>query len=69
MQKPTVTVPDIDPPGQLEIVDDVVGEGAEASAGNTVSVHYVGSPGRPVRSSMPRGTGWSRSASGSAAAR
>ena len=42
MQKPTVTVPDSDPPDQLEIVDDVVGEGAEASAGNTVSVHYVG---------------------------
>jgi peptidylprolyl isomerase len=42
MQKPTVTVPDSDPPDQLEIVDDVVGEGAEASAGDTVSVHYVG---------------------------
>ena len=42
MQKPTVTVPDSAPPDQLEIVDDVVGDGAEASAGNTVSVHYVG---------------------------
>ncbi|HWM22546.1 MAG TPA: FKBP-type peptidyl-prolyl cis-trans isomerase [Ilumatobacteraceae bacterium] len=42
MQKPTVTVPDSDPPSQLEIVDDVVGDGAEASAGDTVSVHYVG---------------------------
>jgi peptidylprolyl isomerase len=42
MQKPTVTVPDSDPPTQLEIVDDVVGDGAEASAGSTVSVHYVG---------------------------
>jgi peptidylprolyl isomerase len=42
MQKPTVTVPDSDPPDQLEIVDDVVGDGAEASAGSTVSVHYVG---------------------------
>ncbi len=42
MQKPTVTVPDTDPPDRLEIVDDIVGDGAEASAGNTVSVHYVG---------------------------
>jgi peptidylprolyl isomerase len=42
MQKPTVTVPDSDPPDRLEIVDDVVGDGAEASAGSTVSVHYVG---------------------------
>jgi peptidylprolyl isomerase len=42
VQKPTVTVPDSDPPDQLEIVDDVVGDGVEASAGNTVSVHYVG---------------------------
>jgi peptidylprolyl isomerase len=42
VQKPTVTVPDSDPPDQLEIVDDVVGNGVEASAGNTVSVHYVG---------------------------
>lgn len=42
MPKPTVTVPDSDPPTSLEIVDDVVGDGAEASAGSTVSVHYVG---------------------------
>ena len=42
MQKPTVTVPDSSPPTSLEIVDDVVGDGAEASSGNTVSVHYVG---------------------------
>jgi peptidylprolyl isomerase len=42
MQKPTVTVPDGEPPSELEIVDDVVGDGAEASAGDTVSVHYVG---------------------------
>jgi peptidylprolyl isomerase len=42
MPKPTVTVPDSDPPTSLEIVDDVVGDGAEATAGNTVSVHYVG---------------------------
>ncbi len=42
MPKPTITVPEGDPPTSLEIVDDVVGDGAEASAGQTVSVHYVG---------------------------
>ena len=42
MPKPTITVPDGDPPASLEIVDDVVGDGAEASPGKTVSVHYMG---------------------------
>ena len=42
MPKPTITVPEGDPPTSLEIVDDVVGDGTEASPGNTVSVHYVG---------------------------
>jgi peptidylprolyl isomerase len=42
MQKPTVTVPADDPPTTLQIVDDVVGDGAEASPGDTVSVHYLG---------------------------
>ncbi|MGH9134305.1 MAG: FKBP-type peptidyl-prolyl cis-trans isomerase [Ilumatobacteraceae bacterium] len=42
MQKPNVTVPASDPPTSLEVVDDVVGAGAEASPGSTVSVHYVG---------------------------
>ena len=42
MPKPTITVPEGEPPTNLEIVDDVVGDGAEASAGQTVSVHYVG---------------------------
>ena len=42
MPKPTITVPEGDPPTSLEIVDDVVGDGSEASPGNTVNVHYVG---------------------------
>jgi peptidylprolyl isomerase len=42
MQKPSVTVPEGSPPAGLESVDDVVGDGAEASLGDTVSVHYVG---------------------------
>ena len=42
MAKPTVTIPEHEPPGALEVVDDAVGDGAEATAGSTVSVHYVG---------------------------
>ena len=42
MRKPAVSVPDSEPPKELVIIDDVVGEGAEATPGSTVSVHYVG---------------------------
>ena len=42
MRKPDVSVPDADPPTELVIIDDVVGDGAEATPGSTVSVHYVG---------------------------
>lgn len=42
MAKPVVTVPETDPPTELQITDDVVGEGAEAQPGTTVTVHYVG---------------------------
>ena len=42
MPKPTVNVPEGAPPTQLQVVDDVVGDGDEAVAGSTVSVHYVG---------------------------
>jgi peptidylprolyl isomerase len=42
MRKPEVTVPDTAPPTELVVSDDVVGEGDEATAGSTVSVHYVG---------------------------
>ena len=40
--KPEVQVPDGAPPEQLEVNDIVEGDGAEASAGDTVSVQYVG---------------------------
>jgi peptidylprolyl isomerase len=40
--RPTVEVPEGNPPAVLEITDIVVGEGDEAVAGHTVSVHYVG---------------------------
>lgn len=42
MRKPEITVPDTPPPAELVVADDVVGDGAEATAGSTVSVHYVG---------------------------
>jgi peptidylprolyl isomerase len=40
--KPTVTIPDGPPPGDLLIEDIEIGEGAEAVAGLPVNVHYVG---------------------------
>jgi peptidylprolyl isomerase len=40
--KPDVTIPDTDPPAELLVEDIEVGEGAEAVAGQTVTVHYVG---------------------------
>ncbi len=40
--KPDVTIPDTEPPAELVVEDLTVGEGAEATAGTTVTVHYVG---------------------------
>ena len=40
--KPQVTIPDTAPPAELVIDDLEVGTGAEAVAGTTVVVHYVG---------------------------
>jgi peptidylprolyl isomerase len=40
--KPDVTVPDGSPPDELVAADLVEGEGAEATVGATVTVHYVG---------------------------
>jgi peptidylprolyl isomerase len=57
MRKPDVTVPDTDPPADLVVTDDVVGDGAEATPGSTVSVHYVGvswSTGRQFDASWDR---------------
>lgn len=42
MLKPSVNIPTSAPPDDLECVDHVVGDGVEATAGNTVTVHYVG---------------------------
>jgi len=40
--KPVVDRPTGEPPADLQIEDLTVGEGEEAQAGQTVSVHYVG---------------------------
>jgi peptidylprolyl isomerase len=41
-EKPEVDFPGGEPPAELEITDLWEGDGAVATAGSTVSVHYVG---------------------------
>ena len=41
MDKPEIEFPDGPAPTDLEVTDLTVGEGDEATAGSTVSVHYV----------------------------
>ena len=56
--KPTVTIPDTEPPAELVIDDLVVGDGAEATKGANVIVHYVGvawSNGQQFDASWDRG--------------
>lgn len=40
--KPSVSIPDSEPPAELGIEDLVVGDGTEAQKGANVTVHYVG---------------------------
>ncbi len=42
LSKPDIDFPAGDPPADLEITDITVGDGAEATVGHRVSVHYVG---------------------------
>ena len=56
--KPEIDFPDFDPPSDLVITDLVEGDGAEAKAGQFVSVHYVGvahSTGEEFDASYNRG--------------
>lgn len=56
--KPEVSVPDGDPPKQLEVIDLVEGDGAEAKSGDLVTVQYVGvdySKGEQFDASWDRG--------------
>ncbi|MFP5376232.1 MAG: FKBP-type peptidyl-prolyl cis-trans isomerase [Acidimicrobiia bacterium] len=55
--KPDVTVPEGEPPADLEVDDLAVGTGPEATAGSQVEVHYVGvswSTGRQFDASWDR---------------
>jgi peptidylprolyl isomerase len=42
LNKPVIEQPGGEPPQDLDILDIVVGTGAEAKPGDTVEVHYVG---------------------------
>lgn len=56
--KPDVTIPAGEPPVDLEMEDLVVGDGAEATPGTVVEVHYVGvawSTNRQFDASWDRG--------------
>jgi peptidylprolyl isomerase len=58
MDKPEIDFPDGPPPSELEIVDVTEGDGEQAAAGRTVSVHYVGvahSTGEEFDASYNRG--------------
>ena len=58
MEKPEIDFPDGPPPSDLEITDLSEGDGAEATPGSTVSVHYVGvahSTGEEFDASYNRG--------------
>ncbi len=56
---PTISLPDRPPPGQLQSIDLVEGDGDEAMPGATVTVHYAGvswlHDGRGFDSSFDRG--------------
>jgi peptidylprolyl isomerase len=57
-EKPEIDFPDGPPPTDLEVTDLSTGEGAEAVAGSTVRVHYVGvahSSGEEFDASYNRG--------------
>jgi peptidylprolyl isomerase len=59
MDKPEIDFPDFDAPTDLVVTDLSVGDGAEATEGATVSVHYVGvahSTGEEFDASYNRGT-------------
>ena len=56
--KPSISIPAETPPADLVIEDIEIGTGAEATAGSTVNVHYVGvswSTGKEFDASWDRG--------------
>lgn len=57
-EKPEIDFPDFDPPSDLVVTDLIEGDGEEATAGQRVSVHYVGvshSTGEQFDASYDRG--------------
>ena len=59
MEKPEIDFPGAQQPADLVIIDVTEGDGAEATSGSTVSVHYVGvahSTGEEFDASYNRGT-------------
>lgn len=55
--KPSITVPNTDPPSDLLIEDEIVGDGPAATSGSRVVVHYAGvawSTGRQFDASWDR---------------
>ena len=57
-EKPEIEFPDGPPPSDLEVTELSEGDGTEATAGSTVSVHYVGvahSTGEEFDASYNRG--------------
>lgn len=58
LTRPEIEFPGGEPPADLEVHDEVVGDGPEATAGSTVSCHYVGvafSTGEEFDASWNRG--------------
>jgi peptidylprolyl isomerase len=58
VDKPEIDFPDGPPPTELSVTEITEGEGKEAAAGSTVSVHYVGvahSTGEEFDASYNRG--------------
>ena len=58
-EKPEIDFPEGPPPTELDVTDITVGDGAEATPGRKVSVHYVGvaySTGEEFDASYNRGT-------------
>ncbi|MFM2076585.1 MAG: hypothetical protein RJA49_475 [Actinomycetota bacterium] len=57
--KPVISIPEGEPPADLVTDDVVIGDGAEATIGKRVVVHYVGvawSTGREFDASWDRGS-------------
>jgi peptidylprolyl isomerase len=57
-KRPEIEFPEGEPPTALAVTDEIVGDGAEAASGTTVTAHYVGvafSTGEEFDASWNRG--------------